>query len=84
MSLIAPTEWYREHFERRGKLPRDYEADAAEGPRRRREGLRRRGHVEKGMGVNRHRPRGLTIRAGDCTRAADGPRVLLRGQAGCG
>ena len=30
MSLIAAHEWYREHFERRGKLPRDYEADAAE------------------------------------------------------
>jgi len=30
MSLIAAHEWYREHFERRGNLPRDYEADAAE------------------------------------------------------
>ena len=30
MSLIAAHEWYREHFERKGKLPRDYEADAAE------------------------------------------------------
>ncbi len=30
MSLIAAHEWYREHFARRGKLPRDYEADAAE------------------------------------------------------
>jgi alkylation response protein AidB-like acyl-CoA dehydrogenase len=31
MSLIAAHEWYREHFERKGKQPRDYEADAAEG-----------------------------------------------------
>jgi butyryl-CoA dehydrogenase len=30
MSLITAHEWYREHFERKGKLPRDYEADAAE------------------------------------------------------
>jgi len=30
MSLIAAHEWYREYFERKGKLPRDYEADAAE------------------------------------------------------
>jgi len=30
MSLIAAHEWYREYFERRVKLPRDYEADAAE------------------------------------------------------
>jgi butyryl-CoA dehydrogenase len=30
MSLIAAHEWYREHFERKGKLLRDYEADAAE------------------------------------------------------
>lgn len=30
MSLIAAHEWYREHFARKGKLPRDYEADAAE------------------------------------------------------
>jgi len=30
MSLIAAHEWYREHYERRGKLPRDYEGDAAE------------------------------------------------------
>jgi len=30
MSLITAHEWYREHFERRGKLVRDYEADAAE------------------------------------------------------
>ncbi len=30
MSLIAAHEWYREHFERKGRLPRDYEADAAE------------------------------------------------------
>jgi butyryl-CoA dehydrogenase len=31
MSLIAAHEWYREHYERKGKQPRDYEADAAEG-----------------------------------------------------
>lgn len=30
MSMITAHEWYREHFERKGKLPRDYEADAAE------------------------------------------------------
>lgn len=30
MSLIAAHEWYREYFERKGRLPRDYEADAAE------------------------------------------------------
>ena len=30
MSLITAHEWYREHFERKGKLTRDYEADAAE------------------------------------------------------
>ncbi|HTZ39129.1 MAG TPA: acyl-CoA dehydrogenase family protein, partial [Syntrophales bacterium] len=30
MSLITAHEWYREHFERRGKLVRDYGADAAE------------------------------------------------------
>jgi butyryl-CoA dehydrogenase len=30
MSLIAAHEWYREYYERRGKQPRDYEADAAE------------------------------------------------------
>ncbi len=30
MSLIAAHEWYREHFLRKGRLPRDYEADAAE------------------------------------------------------
>jgi alkylation response protein AidB-like acyl-CoA dehydrogenase len=31
MSLIAAHEWYREYYERKGKQPRDYEADAAEG-----------------------------------------------------
>jgi len=31
MSLITAHEWYREYFERKGRLPRDYEADAAEG-----------------------------------------------------
>jgi butyryl-CoA dehydrogenase len=30
MSLITAHEWYREHYERKGKHPRDYEADAAE------------------------------------------------------
>ena len=30
MSLIAAHEWYREHFLRKGRLPRDYETDAAE------------------------------------------------------
>ncbi len=30
MSLITAHEWYREYFERKGRLPRDYEADAAE------------------------------------------------------
>ncbi|NPV04563.1 MAG: acyl-CoA/acyl-ACP dehydrogenase [Syntrophaceae bacterium] len=30
MSLITAHEWYREHFARKGRLPRDYEADAAE------------------------------------------------------
>jgi butyryl-CoA dehydrogenase len=30
MSLITAHEWYREHFERKGKRPRDFEADAAE------------------------------------------------------
>ena len=30
MSLITAHEWYREYFARRGRLPRDYEADAAE------------------------------------------------------
>ena len=30
MSMITAHEWYREHFERKGKLLRDYEADAAE------------------------------------------------------
>ena len=30
MSLITAHEWYREYFARKGRLPRDYEADAAE------------------------------------------------------
>ncbi len=30
MSVITAHEWYREYLERKGKLPRDYEADAAE------------------------------------------------------
>ena len=30
MSLITAHEWYREHLTRKGKPPRDYEADAAE------------------------------------------------------
>ena len=30
MSLITAHEWYREHFQRKGRLPRDYETDAAE------------------------------------------------------
>jgi alkylation response protein AidB-like acyl-CoA dehydrogenase len=30
MSLITAHEWYREHFERKRKLPRDFESDAAE------------------------------------------------------
>jgi alkylation response protein AidB-like acyl-CoA dehydrogenase len=30
MAVITAHEWYREYLERKGKLPRDYEADAAE------------------------------------------------------